>query len=272
MMGIQYNVSSWKHKTTEFIDPSIDSTLQKYTVQSNDHSFSCIPSETSNKDIFCLTHPHLNRQEINEIWEYYRELFIRAKFKGVNLSHFRQNLSNFVTEQRDKIRRRDPAIFDGTNTGKLETHHSVMDKLIRMSLWLELQYRVDTVCDQLSEHTTIDKMTCDAKHLFETVKYNNYVSYYCKSETRPYDPADYANRKLFLKNVFSYTHKDKHYYMCKSEYGAVELKVESRHNPFIPTFDQQINEGVEINVVNAEMRSNISNEVPVLVIKNWFVE
>jgi hypothetical protein len=254
-------------KVTAVVDTSEDDKEQTYVIGGIDHSFKCVPARTTNFKLFCLSNPHLTEAEAFNIWEYYREQFIRAKLKRCNLSRFRENLCNFITEQYTNVHRDE---FSGNVTTL--TRHDNIEKLIRLALWLELQYQIDTTCSRLSENISVDDMSDSAKIFMKTAVYNNYVSYFAKSERFPYDPEEYKNRKLFVKNVFEFTYKNYHAYVCESKIGAVEIRVDRKHSPFIVNFSKQINEGVTINIVNSEIRTNIDNSVPVLVIKNWFIE
>jgi hypothetical protein len=254
-------------KVTAVVDTSVDDQEQTYIINGTGHTFKCVPARTTNFKLFCLSNPKLTEAEAFNIWEYYREQFIKAKLKRCNMSGFRENLCKFVTEKYANVHRDE---FSG-NIATL-TRHDNIDKLIRLALWLELQYQIDTTCDRLSENISVEDMSVCAAPFMKTTVYNNYVSYFAKSERFPYDPEEYKNRKLFVKNVFEFTQRSNHYYICESEIGAVEIHVDRKHSPFIFNFSKQINEGVTINIVNSEIRTNIDNSVPVLVIKNWFVE
>lgn len=254
-------------KATAVVDTSVDDREHTYTINGTGHSFKCVPNRTTNFKLFCLSNPKLTEEEAFKIWEYYREQFIRAKLKRCSMSGFREALCNFLTNQNPGVER---DVFSGNYLNI--TRHERIDKLIRLALWLELQYQIDTVCDRLSENISIEEMQERAKFFLKTAVYNNYVSYFAKSERFPYDPDEYKNRKLFVKNVFEFTQRSNHYYICESEIGAVEIAVDRKHSPFIMNFSKQINEGVTINIVNSEIRTNIDNSVPVLVVKNWFIE
>jgi hypothetical protein len=249
------------------IDDSIDKEMHTYTVNGTGHTFKCIPSRTTNFDLFCLSNPKLGRSEAETIWNYYREQFIRATLCQFSLSRFRENLKDFIFEKSKNVER---DVFSGT-TNKASRHEQI-DKMISLALWLELQYRIDTTCVRLSENVSVEGMLTNAATFLKTAIYNNYVSYFAKSERFAYDPEEYKNRKLFVKNVFEFSHRNNHYYICESNIGAVEIHVDRKHSPFIVNFSKQINEGVEVNVVTSEIRTNIDNTVPILVIKNWFIE
>jgi len=105
------------------------------------------------------------------------------------------------------------------------------------------------------------------------VPFNNYVSYFTKdAHSRLKDPKDYENRKLLVRNVYAYTHKQIRWYVCASEYGAVKVWVHTKHNPFIEMFETRINNGVEINVVTSKILCNIDDSTPYIKIENFFID
>ncbi len=221
-------------------------------------TFKCIPNETSNFDVFRLTNQQLTDNKAESIWEYYRTLFINAKLTGEGLSSFRKTLQKFIENkpyQNDDSRRSD------------------INRYIGLARWLELQYNVDTTIDQLSESWDKQQLEKASRRIQGTVPFNNYVSYFTKdAHSRLKDPKDYDTRKLLVRNVYAYTHKQIRWYICASEYGAVKVWVHTKHNPFIDWFENRINNGVEINVVTSKILCNIDDSTPYIKIDNFFVD
>ena len=220
--------------------------------------FKCIPNKTSNFDVFRLTNQQLTDTKAESIWEYYRTLFINAKLTGEGLSSFRKTLQKFIENkpyQNDDSRRSD------------------INRYIGLARWLELQYNVDTTIDQLSESWDKQQLEKASRRIQGTVPFNNYVSYFTKdAHSRLKDPKDYDTRKLLVRNVYAYTHKQIRWYVCASEYGAVKVWVHTKHNPFIDWFENRINNGVEINVVTSKILCNIDDSTPYIKIDNFFVD
>lgn len=226
--------------------------------QSYTSTFKCIPNKTSNFDVFRLTNQQLTDTKAESIWEYYRTLFINAKLTGEGLSSFRKTLQKFIENkpyQNDDSRRSD------------------INRYIGLARWLELQYNVDTTIDQLSESWDKQQLEKASRRIQGTVPFNNYVSYFTKdAHSRLKDPKDYDTRKLLVRNVYAYTHKQIRWYVCASEYGAVKVWVHTKHNPFIDWFENRINNGVEINVVTSKILCNIDDSTPYIKIDNFFVD
>jgi hypothetical protein len=226
--------------------------------QSYTSTFKCIPNKTSNFDVFRLTNQQLTDTKAESIWEYYRTLFINAKLTGEGLSSFRKTLQKFIENkpyQNDDSRRSD------------------INRYIGLARWLELQYNVDTTIDQLSESWDKQQLEKASRRIQGTVPFNNYVSYFTKdAHSKLKDPKDYENRKLLVRNVYAYTHKQIRWYVCASEYGAVKVWVHTKHNPFIDWFENRINNGVEINVVTSKILCNIDDSTPYIKIDNFFVD
>ena len=206
---------------------------------SNNHKFTCVPNKTSNYDVFRLTNQQLTDNKASAIWEYYRELFINAKLTGEGLSSFRQTLRRFIENK-----------TYNDNDDRAWRRSDDINRYIGLARWLELQFNVDTTIDQLSEGWDKQRLEKQSRRIQGTVPFNNYISYFSSNiNEKLKDPADYDTRKLKVRSVYSYTHKNIRWYICASEYGAVKIWVHTKHNPFIEMFEQRINTGTEINVV-----------------------
>ena len=228
---------------------------------SNDHKFTCVPNKTSNYDVFRLTNQQLTDNKASAIWEYYRELFINAKLTGEGLSSFRQTLQRFIESKPYKD---DVEATDRAND---------INRYIGLARWLELQFNVDTIIDQLSEGWNREQLEKQSRRIQGTVPFNNYISYFSSNiNEKLKDPADYDTRKLKVRSVYSYTHKNIRWYICASEYGAVKIWVHTKHNPFIEMFEQRIKNGTEINVVTSKILCNIDDTTPYIKIENFFVD
>ena len=256
--------------TPELEEMSISFVFDK----SNDRKFERTPKYTSSFEIFCLCNPELTAGQCNVIWQYYRQLFIQAKLAKTMLSPFRTSLSEFIGGDVSHTKR---TIIEG----------------IKLSRYLELMYRVDTSVQRINGDMTPREMERKAAHLLGILPYNNYVSYFNNSvmdldkDVKPihslddnnmtdyttrFDPSHYTNRKIVVKNEFSYSHKLVHCFICSSEIGAVQVTVERKHSPFLQQFGRMINDGVEINVVKSKMGINIIGESSHLHVKNFFLE
>ena len=228
---------------------------------SNDHKFTCVPNKTSNYDVFRLTNQQLTDNKASAIWEYYRELFINAKLTGEGLSSFRQTLQRFIESKPYKD---DVEATDRAND---------INRYIGLARWLELQFNVDTIIDQLSEGWNREQLEKQSRRIQGTVPFNNYISYFSSNiNEKLKDPADYDTRKLKVRSVYEYTHKNIRWYICASEYGAVKIWVHTKHNPFIEMFEQRIKNGTEINVVTSKILCNIDDTTPYIKIENFFVD
>ena len=230
--------------------------------------FTCIPAEVSNFEVFCLCHPELYAEH-ETIWNYYRDLFIRAKLKNEHLTQFRINLQDMITETRPTASK---DVFNGGFHNPIPRNEEIADKIIKLSLWLELQYRVDTVVDKISENVTVDEMTNATASMLQHGRFPELHSYFmtAESDVQAQQGVD-KTHKLFVKKVFEYTHKGKHNFICESEFGAVRINMD-RYNPFVHTFSKQLAHGVLINVVGGRVQTNIDNSVPTLTISHWFVD
>lgn len=229
---------------------------------SNDHKFTCVPNKTSNYDVFRLTNQQLTDNKASAIWEYYRELFINAKLTGEGLSSFRQTLRRFIENK-----------TYNDNDDRAWRRTDDINRYIGLARWLELQFNVDTTIDQLSEGWDKQRLEKQSRRIQGTVPFNNYISYFSSNiNEKLKDPADYDTRKLKVRSVYSYTHKNIRWYICASEYGAVKIWVHTKHNPFIEMFEQRIKNGTEINVVTSKILCNIDDTTPYIKIENFFID
>ena len=236
-----------------------DNDLQEFSTA--EHKFKCVPNQTSNYDVFRLANPQLTDGSTFAIWDYYRTLFINAKLTGEGLSSFRQTLQRFIESKPYKD---DVEATDRAND---------INRYIGLARWLELQFNVDTTIDQLSESWDRQRLEKESRRIQGTVPFNNYVSYFTSNiEEKLKNPKDYETRKLLVRNVYAYTHKQIRWYICASEYGAVKVWVHTKHNPFIEMFESRINNGVEINVVTSKILCNIDDSTPYIKIDNFFVD
>ncbi len=236
-----------------------DNDLQEFSTA--EHKFKCVPNQTSNYDVFRLANPQLTDGSTFAIWDYYRTLFINAKLTGEGLSSFRQTLQRFIESKPYKD---DVEATDRAND---------INRYIGLARWLELQFNVDTTIDQLSESWDRQRLEKESRRIQGTIPFNNYVSYFTKDpQQKLKDPKDYDTRKLLVRSVYAYTHKQIRWYICASEYGAVKVWVHTKHNPFIDWFENRINNGVEINVVTSKILCNIDDSTPYIKIENFFVD
>ncbi len=243
-----------------------DDTVQ--TFESDTGKFTCIPNQTSNYDVFRLINQHLTDHKAETIWEYYRELFINAKLTGEGLSSFRQTLQRFIEGKPYKNE-----AMGWTNNAEATERANDINRYIGLARWLELQFNVDTTIDQLSEGWNREQLEKQSRRIQGTVPFNNYISYFSSNiNEKLKDPADYDTRKLKVRSVYEYTHKNIRWYICASEYGAVKVWVHTKHNPFIEMFEQRIKNGTEINVVTSKILCNIDDTTPYIKIENFFVD
>jgi hypothetical protein len=244
----------------------MDNELQTFRLDGINKEFKCVPSKTSNFDVFRLSNPHISEQRARVIWDYYREQFIAAKLLGENLSAYRKSLQRFLEE---KPYHEQEIYNNERERGRYES----INRYINLARYLELQYNVDTAVAQLSENTTPEQMERDAAHLLGTVPFNNYISYFTNDiHNKLKDPADYDNRKLLVRSVYAYTHKEIRWYICASEYGAIKIWVHTKHNAFLPMFEKRIKNGVTINVVTSKIMLSADNMVPCIKIDNFFLD
>lgn len=246
-----------------------DGDIHKFMVNGKNVKFESIPSRTSNFDIFCFCHPELDTHAHHTIWNYYRDLFIRAKLKNEHLTNFRLNLRDLVTEKYHT----EPNANEQT-ARFANRREEIEQSVIKLCLWLELQYRVDTIAEKLSENVTVADMTsATASMLTYATAWPGELGYFSKSESdTPGVITPIAeDQKLFVKKVFEYTHKTKHNYICESKFGAVKIDLD-RYNPFVINFSKQLEQGAVINVIGGRILSNIDNTVPTLMITQWFVD
>ena len=253
---------------TEKTDQQQDWAMETFFIHSRDdvdnQLFKCIPEKTSNLDIFCFCHPEISRTEAKEIFDYYREKFIKAKLMGKKFGSFRNILSNFVSENYHSFEANTEWSFTRTNEIK---------SLISIACYLELMYREDTIMESINAGMTPWKQGKISQRILGTVPYNNYRSYFSKGTSKmPFNPKDYENRKITIKSHMDYAYKNAHRFICESEVGCVKLDVYRHHSPFLDNFVRQTKEGIEINVVTSEQKFSIDEENSYIDIKKFFLE
>ncbi len=231
--------------------------------------FTCIPAEVSNFEVFCLCHPELYAEH-ETIWNYYRDLFIRAKLKNVHLTNFRLGLQDMIAETRPTASK---DVFSGGFHNPMPRVEEITDKIIKLSLWLELQYRVDTIVDKISENVTVDEMTNATASMLQHGRFPELHSYFIApdSDEKQAQQGVGKTQKLFIQKVFEYTHKNKHNFICESEYGAVKINMD-RYDPYVHKFRKELEKVTAINVVGGRVIGNIDNSVATLAISHWFVD
>lgn len=256
----------------------MDAEMQTFTIDP-DRKFTCVPKNTTNYDIFRLCNSHIGDERCEAIWEYYRSQFLVHKLTGEDLSSFRKTLQRFIQgKSYDGNKEWDYSRTHGFHwAGNPDRHqHSRYEDInsyIGLARWLELQFNVDTSIQQLSENWTREKLEKDAARILGTVPFNNYVSYFSNNiHDKLKDPDDYDQRKLYVKSVYEYTHKEIRWYICASEYGAVKVWCHTRHSAFIPMFEKMVKNGVTINVVTSKILLNIDNVTPFIKIENFFLD
>lgn len=259
-----------------------DDVMQRFFVNArtdDNQYFECIPSKTTNLDIFCFCNPEISKTNAREIFDYYREKFIKAKLMGKKIGSFRTRLSDFVSEKHDfnprntnhLNRSQDYLIHDGNRLVKSTRTDEIKD-LISVACYLELMYREDTVMESINTGITPWKQEKISQRILGTVPYNNYRSYFSKSASMPFDPTDYETRKITIKSHLDYAYKNTYKFICESEVGCVKLDVHRHHSPFLDKFIHQVKEGIEINVVTSEQKFSIDEENSYIDIKKFFLE
>ena len=265
-----FSVSAWATDFVESRPVRQHNESHVFTVNGKNIQFKCNPNQTSNFDVFCFCHPELDTHAHHTIWNYYRDLFIRAKIKNVELSGFRIDLQNIITEKHNNEPTRD--VFSGQVTGTSNRRDEIEQRIIKMCLWLELQYRVDTLVEKLSENITVDDMVAaTSSMLTHPTSWPGEPSYFVKLDTPHVVTPVIEDQKVFVKKVFEYTHKNKHCWICESKFGAVKLDLD-RYSPFVINFSKQLEQGTVINVLSGKIKSNIDYTVPTLVAIRWFVD
>jgi hypothetical protein len=250
---------------------NIDNEVQIFKLDETSKEVRYTPNQTSNFDVFVMSNPHITEHDARVIWNYYREQFIAAKLLGEHLSSYRKTLQRFLENKPYDIEHNESEnrVFGD----KVTTRHVSINKYVPLARYLALQYYVDTTIAQLSENITPEQMERDAGHLLGTVPFNNYVSYFSNNvHEKLKDLSDYETRKLHIRSVYEYTHKQLRWYICKSEYGAVKLWVHTNHNAFLPMFDKIIKDGVTINVVTSKILLSADKMVPCLKIDRFFLD
>lgn len=240
-----------------------DDKIQTFYLNGEEHKFQCIPNKTTNFDIFMLANPQISMEKARAVWDYYRTMFISAKLTGESLTSFRSTLQRFIENKS----------YNDENSWGHRTRQDDINSYIGLARWLELQFNVDTTIQQLNENINIKTLEEDASRILGTVPFNNYISYFTNDVHKKLkNPADYDNRKLTLRSVYEYTHKEIRWYVCASEYGAVKVWVHTKHNAFLPMFENRIKNGTTINVVTSKILHNIDNTTPYIKIENFFLE
>ena len=243
-----------------------DDDVHIFYINGEKNKFECIPNKTTNFDVFMLSNPHLSMEKATAIWDYYREMFINAKLVGEDLTGFRRTLQRFIE---NKPYKNTNEFFPSSNRHRKED----IENYIGLARWLELQFNVDTTIQQLSEDWDKDKLFDCAERILGTVPFNNYISYFSNNiHEKLKDPSDYDTRKLKVRSVYAYTHKEIRWYICASEYGAVKVWVHTKHNSFLPMFEQRIKNGTTINVVTSKIQMNIDNTTPYIKVENFFLD
>ena len=250
----------------------VDSNQQTFTIDP-DTKFTCVPKNTTNYDIFRLCNPHVSDERCETIWEYYRSQFLVHKLTGEKLTSFRKTLQRFIEGKSYDGNKDWDYGWAGNPETRKRSRFEDIQSYIGLARWLELQFTVDTSIQQLNENITEEQLKKDAKRILGTVQFNNYVSYFSNNiHDKLKDLADYDNRKLYVKSVFEYTHKDIRWYICASEYGAVKIWCHTKHNAFIPMFEKMVKNGVTINVVTSKILHNIDQNTPFIKIENFFLD
>lgn len=243
--------------------------------------FTCSPLATSNYDVFKLVNKNLSEDKAHEIWQYYRQLFINTKLFGDGLSEFRKTLQRFIEGKSfsNYSYKAASASFHavanriGDINSDEEERINDINSYIGLARWLELQYNCDIAIDELSADWDKDSLEHATQRISGTVPFNNYVSYFTpdpKSKLR--NSTDYETRKLKVRSVYAYTHKQIRWHICASEYGATKLWVHTKHNPFMDMFERHVKNGVTINVVTSKVLCNIDQSTPYIKIDNFFID
>lgn len=250
-----------------------DDIPQKYFVHSREDNefFTCIPNKTSNLDVFCFCNPDISRHNATEIFDFYKEKFIKAKLMGKKLSDFMRIVGDFVSEKYN-YSSKNFNVFDTTFEYSRASRTAEIKDLISIACYLGLMYRVDTTVETINADMTPWKQEKIATRILGTVPYNNYRSYFIEVTNDRFDPKDYETRKITIKSHMDYAYKNSYHFICESEVGCVRLDVETKHSPFLEKFINQAREGVEINVVTSELRMSIDEETSHVQIKKFFLE
>lgn len=241
-----------------------DHELQTFYLHGEERKFQCIPSKATNFDVFMLSNPQISMEKATAIWEYYRSLFLVKKLSGGETSSFRKTLQRFIENKPYK---------DGDGFNSDRTRQDDIQAYIGLARWLELQFNVDTAIDQLSDGCSVEKLEQRAQRILGTVPFNNYISYFSNNiHDKLKDPTDYDTRKLLVRSVYEYTHKQIRWYVCASEFGPVKVWVHTKHNAFLPMFENMVKNGVNINVVTSKILLNIDESTPYIKIENFFID
>lgn len=251
-----------------FDKKDMDNELQTFHINGQDKLFKCIPNKTTNFDVFVLANPEINMEKATAIWDYYRSLFLITKFKGEKLSSFREMLRAFVENKPYPGNNND--FFSPSENAQ---RYNDINSYIGLARWLELQFKVDTAIDEINKGWTHKELETRADRILGTVPFNNYISYFSNNiQDKLKDPTDYNTRKLHVRSVLEYTHKEIRWYICDSEFGPVKVWIHTKHNPFMQMFEQKIKKGITINVVTSKILLNIDSSVPYIKIENFFLD
>lgn len=247
---------------------------QTFSINGDARTFSCVPSKTSNFEVFCLVNENkIDKKQAREIWEYYREKFIIAKMRGVRLTQFRQALEEFVSENYEptKIIKKNYTI-SGRIENKAPSRKSMIENYIGLARYLELQYNVDRSIEGVCKGYDVPRMRRETSIFCDGVlEPTDMYSYFKTSPTEETDWSIYEDRKLTIKKVYRWTHRDTYHYICESEFGPVKFSIPRTSKCMIRMFDRLVTDGTEIVVTQAKVMNNI-DDTPFLLIERWFIE
>jgi hypothetical protein len=247
-----------------------DRKMTKFQVAGLGIEFSCVPSQTTNFDIFRYTNPELTKLQAQEIWSYYRDQFISAKLAGHELSKFRQTLWKFILGEAVSKH----VSFPNNLANKQHSRKEYIEGIINLGLWLGLQYKVDKLVEEINNDRDPDLITKNFGSFLTTIATkNNYTSYFYK-EPEFANYVDFSDRTLFLKKKLHYNHKSKHTFVCESEYGAVVLNMSSNTSTghTLPLLDRLLTQGTDVVITGGKVQGNINDSVRFLKVYNWFLE
>lgn len=182
------------------------------------------------------------------------------------MSRFRINLGSFIADGNSFVTELNP--------GELVSRSDQIRKSIGLALWLKLQYETDTTIEHMNKNISPQQMTRDTKHLTydsTIVSPGNYVSYFSQTVDPPAEIQDVTSRKLTLKTVFNYGHKNKNVFVCDTKFGAAKLVI-PRLDSMNHWLNRNLSAGLEVVVLEAQVATSIDNTVPWLKINRWYVE
>lgn len=250
-----------------------DNTEQTFTVNGDASSFKCVPARTSNFKVFCLVNQgKICEQTAHEIWEYYREKFIIAKMRGVNLTPFRAALEEFVSEKNDPTNIKKSYKLSRMKDGDTLGRKKLIEDCIGLARYLELQYNVDKSIESVCKGYDVPTMVNKTRHLCEYANEpQDMYSYFKTAAVQETDWSIYEDRKLTVKKVYKWTHRETYHYICDSEYGPVKFCIPRTSKPMIRLFDRLITEGTDIVVTQGKVMNNI-DDTPFLLAERWFIQ